>query len=106
VIRSKVRRSQVTVSAEVRRKVERQQAAIANVQPLTEDEITEARRVLVQHMQPRESVMETMGRLSTNHRSTAVCSVVIGRKEWLHCGRSVATARVILSHSIDLDLSR
>lgn len=64
VMRAKVRRSQLTVDTQTKQRLEQQQAALDNMKPLSDEELAEARATLVEHMQPRETVMQAMARLS------------------------------------------
>lgn len=64
IMRAKVRRSQVTIDAETKDRLEKEQAAIESMKPMSEEELAEARSTLIDHMQPRETVMQAMARLS------------------------------------------
>ena len=70
--RPKVRRTQVVVSAEVKAKHAGAQAQIDQGAGLSDAEIASARRVLVEHMQPRETVMQALTRLSAKPRDSQV----------------------------------
>jgi hypothetical protein len=68
-VNAKVRRSQAVISEEARVAIRRREAAAAAAAPLREDELTAARRVLLRYLQPRESVMEALQRLSGRPRA-------------------------------------
>ena len=70
--RPKVRRTQVVVSAEVKAKHAGAQAQIDQGAGLSDAEIASARRVLVEHMQSRETVMQALTRLSAKPRDSQV----------------------------------
>jgi hypothetical protein len=63
-VTDKVRRYQVTVAPAVRARLEAQQEALNRTEPLPEAEIAAARALLIQHLQPRESIMQGLARLS------------------------------------------
>ena len=62
--RPKVRRSQMIASASVRSRHASEQAMLDNPEPMSEVELAEARATLVAQMQPRETVLAAMRRLS------------------------------------------
>lgn len=71
IMRAKVRRSQVTIDAETKDRLEKEQAAIESMKPMSEEELAEARSTLIDHMQPRETVMQAMARLSAKPSKSA-----------------------------------
>lgn len=76
VMRAKVRRSQLTVDIQTKQRLDQQKVALDNMKPLSDEELAVARSTLVEHMQPRETVMQAMARLSAKPSKSApqVCS--------------------------------
>lgn len=74
-MRAKVRRSQVTINEQTKQRLAKEQEAFENREPLSDAELAEARTTLIEHMQPRETVMQTMARLSARPAkgATQVC---------------------------------
>lgn len=70
-VTDKVRRYQVTVAPAVRERLQAQQEALENAQPLPDSEIAAARALLIQHLQPRESIMQGLARFSSALKAPA-----------------------------------
>jgi hypothetical protein len=79
---TKVRRSQVVVSEDVKSKHATAQAMLERPEPLPDDEIAEARAVLVTHMLPRETVMAALSRLSAKPPHLQVCVLACRGHDW------------------------
>jgi hypothetical protein len=81
IVRAKVRRSQMVVSEDVRRRHQTEQALLDSKEPLPEAEMAAARRNLIKHMLPRETVMQALTRLggkrSQNPVSAVACALMV-----------------------------
>jgi predicted hydrolase (HD superfamily) len=83
VMRAKIRRSQMVVSDDIKRRHEKDNALLSQKEHLPEEELAAARCSLIQHMLPRETVMQALTRLSGKRSQHPVRATVYHQhKEW------------------------